>query len=107
DDGADHAEWVRGGMVDDLRPYAFGAIDFDRRGRNVVNARHGSACVSDARVEHRVKQVDEEIDRHCDYGDKHHQVLHNWIVAPADGLYEKTRNARNVKHRLGYDETAH
>src|SRR5258708_36066752 len=62
--------------------------------------------VLDARIQRRVQHVDDEVYRDNDDRDEHHEILNHRIVAPADGLDEKARHARNVKHGLDDDQPA-
>ena len=50
--------------------------------------------------------IDEEIHRDDDDGDEHDKILHDRIIARADRLDEKARDAGNVEHGLGDDEPA-
>ena len=67
---------------------------------------HGPSRNTDARVERRVEQIDEEVHEHDNDGDEHHQVLHDRVVAPADRLDQEARDAGNVEHGLGDDQAA-
>src|SRR5262245_53188153 len=64
-----------------------------------------SRLVLDAWVEHHVHQIDQEIYEHDDDGDEHHQVLHDRVVTPADGLDEEACHAGDVEYRLGDDQS--
>src|SRR5947209_5778962 len=61
----------------------------------------------DARIEHRVEKIDEEIDRDRDHRDEHHQILHDRIIAPTDRFDEEACDPGNVEHGLGHDQPAH
>src|SRR5690242_5295698 len=62
--------------------------------------------VFDPRIEGSVEHVDDEIDRHDDDRDKHHEVLNHRIIPPAHRLDEKARDARNIEDGLGDNEPA-
>src|SRR5689334_8498629 len=65
------------------------------------------ARVSDTWVESGVKQVNQKIDEHGDKRDKHHQILHDRIVAPAYSLDQEARHARDVEDCFGDDQSSH
>jgi hypothetical protein len=54
----------------------------------------------------RLYSVYREIRDHHDHCDQHHEVLHDRIVAPADRLDQEARDAGDVEHRLGNDQSA-
>src|SRR5215510_15273371 len=71
-----------------------------------MTATAASLLVLDARIENDVQHVDDEIGNHHHDGDEHHQILHDWIVAPANGLDQEPRHTGNVEYRLGDDQAA-
>src|SRR5437868_9087666 len=63
-------------------------------------------AIADARVEHTVQHVHEEVRQNHHDGDEHHEVLHDRVVAPEDRLHEEARNAGQVEHGFGHHEAA-
>src|SRR3954447_4264784 len=98
---------MRGGVMPEFYPDAFAADDVRGRSWRGVENGHASAREPDARIEHRVEEVDEEIDRDRDHRDEHDQVLHDRIIAPADRFHEEARDAGDVEYGLGDDQPAH
>src|SRR5436189_5881527 len=57
--------------------------------------------IADARIEHRVEQVDRQIDENVECRDQHHHALDEREVIAGDALYEKLSDAVEVEHLLG------
>src|SRR6266849_857845 len=63
-------------------------------------------AVADARIEHRVEQVDGEIHQHGNRGDEHDQALHQSEVVARHRLDEELAQAVEVEHLLGHHQAA-
>src|SRR5215470_3323817 len=65
-----------------------------------------TSVIADARVEHRVEEIDDQIDHHEAGGDEQHTPLHQGIVARLDGPHHHGAEPRPGEHRLGEDGPA-
>src|SRR5262245_5050138 len=65
-----------------------------------------TSVIADAGVEHRVEEIDDQIDHHEGGGDEQHAPLHERIVARLDGPHHHGAEPRPREHRLGQDGTA-
>src|SRR5262245_28389939 len=57
--------------------------------------------VADARVEHRIEQVDHEIDEDVEHGEHHHHALDQREVRTRHALHEQLADAVQVEYLLG------
>src|ERR1041384_4841541 len=77
--------------------------------RGIVAAGRAATDISvipDTRVEHRVEQVDHEIDDDVEAGDQHHHRLDQREVVARHALYEQHAAAVEIEHLLGDDKPA-
>src|SRR5689334_6195480 len=58
----------------------------------------------DPRIDHRVEHVHDEIHQNHGESAEEHEVLHDRVVAPFDGVYEIASQPRNVEDGLDDDE---
>src|SRR5687767_6180307 len=62
--------------------------------------------VADAWVEHRIEQVDHEIDEDVEHREHHHHALDQREVGARHALHEQFADAVEIEHLLGDDEPA-
>src|SRR5262249_8365954 len=65
-----------------------------------------TSVIADTRVEHRVEEIDDQIDHHEGGGDEQHAPLHQRIVARLDGPHHHGPESRPGEHRLGEEGPA-
>ena len=101
DDEADRAERLLAAEFERWRCARRGLL-----ARRVGAAMVMASGVPDARIEHRVEQVDDQIDQHVERRDQHHHALDQREVVARNALHEQLADAVQVEHLLGDDEAA-
>src|SRR4051812_35803432 len=66
----------------------------------------GASVITDARIEHRVEQIDHEVYEHVKRRDEHHHALDQGEVVARDALHEQLADAVEVEPLLGHHEPA-